>query len=625
VALSAKPGVEVREGYSLRLVRLFGSRGFKPTESLDLLGWTADEQGFRVLRSVPWPSVMVEERDVFSGELIRAFTATQRYAWAGFGLGANGALVVSTDGTVSLWNLDRGERVGELRADERAVARVAASADGRTVTVQSGAIVSVYALPARGLVVRVPGRDPLAVSPDGERLLAKAPSRNRLYVYRRDGVLAASLRPPGFAVVDAAVFSLDGRAVVATVRDGSVICWDVATRKQRWLVEGLHQGWAAVARSPVGEAYYTHGLDDRVCALSAAGAVRWQAPPAGGRPWRGYVGRYAPVPSPSGALVAVARMGRIRLLDAVTGRERSSVDGHEGAVTCVAISADGGVVASGGADGVVRVHEVGTGETAWTLEADGAVPNALEFLPDRAALRGCGSDGVLRRWDLTTGFEDDRRSFAPEELRGTRAAPEGSHTLVRTSGRVELWSDLRSERVAWSLATGIRPAGAACFCPVSGAVLVARCLSSDGTRWVVEAHDRESGRLVGESTAPRGPLAYLGATVDGAVSVVNSADAVVTEEWGERRERRLPGATNLSHVEVSRDGRWLVGREGALVRLWRLGDAPTRAATVRVADFDDVATDVAISADGTTLAIGTQRGCVLVYAIAEAPVRTGSR
>jgi eukaryotic-like serine/threonine-protein kinase len=73
------------------------------------------------------------------------------------------------------------------------------------------------------------------------------------------------------------------------------------------------------------------------------------------------------------------------------------LDGHNGPVNCVAFNEDGSRVASGGADGTVRIWHVDDGLELACLEGHAKPVHAVAFGPDGAIFSG-GEDGTLRRW-----------------------------------------------------------------------------------------------------------------------------------------------------------------------------------------------------------------------------------
>ncbi len=630
-----EPTIKVAEGCELRLMHVAGSAAFKSTADLTIIRWTPDGTGLRVLEHVD-PAVL-RVCDVGTG------------AWSEIVATLLGPLVeASPPGVAIVRNTARRSRGGyppvelhdldggliaTLPRGAIATGALTASASGRVVAVRVDNEVSVYTSAGRDSTLDVGGPGCVVMAADGSKFLWLAPTTKRLIVRPTAGGPSVVMPPTSGATINVASFGADGGCVVVGLSDGTVARWDPGARTLRWRLAAHTTGVVAVASSPDGGTFYSLGDDQRVCATSADGEARWSTtlrravtverartePPsrvvrsswAGRRTLDDRPGRI--VPSPDGATLAVDVRGRgLRVLDASTGRERSALAGHDRRVTCLAVSTDGCLVASGGADGDVRVYDAATGETAWVLEVDADEVTSVEFLPDRAALRTCGLDGTVRRWSLATGLEEARWSVeGTDAVFYTRGDQSGSRVLVRRGPRLELWSDQGADRVVWSqvLDDGFHEA----FSKDGHDVLT--CTKLGEMRLV--ALDAATGRLLGAARRLRDNLVALQDTDGGPVSVtLYLYQLVVTEEWAAGREQRFSIANrDVRHAVLSADGRWLAAATDQQVDVWSRAEPHGGFGRVVFGETGDRPTTVALSADGSLLAVGTELGCVLLLSL----------
>ncbi len=602
------PAIWATKENAIRLRCVAGSSGFLQTD-VSLLGWNAAGTRLRTLTETG-PSA-VWEGSVSAGDVSRLFELPASRRRVGFGAGPSRALIAFRDpSNVEWWDLDEGVRLGVLAAD-LIVESAAVSESLRLAVVSHQGRVSAFALPSGERLATVDGAVSAAASPDGSTFATLQPRDrdNRLRVWRADGSLLKEVLPRGAAApIVTLEYALDGRSVVGGLRDGALVCWDVETGEARWRREVHRDAVVALRRSPDGGTFFSFGHEGWLCATSAGGVARWQED-VGRAAVRWGAELFRLVPSPSGAAVALARPERVaRVFDASTGEERSRAAGHDGSVTCLAVSADGRLVASGGTDGAVRVHEATTGETAWTFEVDERAVTSVEFLPDRPVLRTGGRDGFVRWWSLTSGLELEAAVRRDDKLR-TRVSLDGSRTLVRYFGGLEVWSDEASERLTCSMDLG----GEACH--AEGFADASRVVVCRGGR--LHAYDAATGRSAGVVRYLRGSFVALQETYGGLVCVERDGDDVtVTEEWGGGRSTLLAGgARSVRHACVAADGRRVVVAGLAHVEAWSLATAPRRVGRVDVSVTGDPLTALALSRDGTTFAVGTGSGRVFAFAL----------
>ncbi len=251
----------------------------------------------------------------------------------------------------------------------------------------------------------------LLLSPDGQWVLSYAKAGNML-VERSvsDGTPRLAWDRHALGVQASAVMP-DGRTVSGS-EDGTVRVWDTLSGKQTLLIEQAAEGVWAVAASPEGQ---------RIAAGCKDGVIREFAVSDGRllRELSGHVGyvrsvQYmpgAPTSDSMPALVSCADDGTIRIwgrsgnepLRVLEG-DRDSTNGHRGGVLALGISEDGMLLLSGGRDGTMRLWDLQQGTQKAVFRGHRGWVEAVAFAGGvRQGLSATRREGIVRRWDLTTG------------------------------------------------------------------------------------------------------------------------------------------------------------------------------------------------------------------------------
>jgi WD40 repeat protein len=110
------------------------------------------------------------------------------------------------------------------------------------------------------------------------------------------------------------------------------------------------------------------------------------------------------IASPDGKLLITASDRTISVSDIQNQRDLIRMQGHKDRVTALAITPDGKVLASGGADRAINLWDLATGRLLQRFQAEVAVA-AVSFTQDGAHLNAILADKSKRRWEVATGKE----------------------------------------------------------------------------------------------------------------------------------------------------------------------------------------------------------------------------
>jgi WD40 repeat protein len=304
--------------------------------------------------------------------------------------------------------------------------------------------------------------------------------------------------------------------------------------------------------------------------------------------------------------------GYLYYWDVARNRERLRVEAHKDGVYGLALSAEGKVLASAGADGLVRVWDVARIKEVRRLEGHAKAVVAVAFAPDGKLLASGGYDRTVRLWDSAAGKE--LRTLKDHESTVTCVAffPDGktlaSGGVVPASmGNFQGGTQGNFIRL-WDAATGTQVAQL----PVSGERVA---VSADGRTLTAAAW------YLNFVPAKNQGLNFGAFSLDGG-SRLSVWDLV-------RGRERLKLEEYWTALALSADGQFLAsgwgsrlhgggivlsnGNRNEGIHLWELA---TGKEVLRFSVPEDEATVLALSPNGTRLAVGRKDGTVKIWDLA---------
>jgi len=403
------------------------------------------------------------------------------------------------DGNVRLWQVATWQEIGApMSSGLTPVEAVAFSPDGATVAAASSdGAVQLWDATTQHEVGTTMTAGPAAVralafSPGGKVLAAGGGDGDvRLWDAATQSQAGATMATR--APVAALSFNANGTTLATAESDGGTELWSSATYKQTGAALAA-QGSGRVstlAFGPGAGLLATGDATGTITLWNPAGFHQASAPVAADTPESAAAagGRSPAVLSARGNVLAVgSARGTVRLRNARTGRPIGQVASHH-AITGLALSPDGTLVAAIGSDGKARLWNVGTQHEVGTPPAIGlAAVRALAISPGGKTFATVGADGTAALWSVATGHRIGALMNAGAVGGGSAAAggqvaavafsPDGGRLATSAGGSMRLWDAATQQEIGTPMTAGPGGVYAVAFSP-DGSMLATA--GGDGT------------------------------------------------------------------------------------------------------------------------------------------------
>lgn len=307
-------------------------------------------------------------------------------------------------------------------------------------------------------------------------------------------------------------------------------------------------------------------------------------------------------------LITCCRDSDLTVFDCGDGARVGSLRGHAAIVTALAISSDGRHIASGAANGHIRVWNAEAFDCVRELIGHTGGVSTLQFRDDRSLASG-SQDGTVRIWEIG----GPTRLSTLADIRGMTAVayrPDGTQLAVASTrpAGVHLW-DPRTVRKVHSLAES--GGAVAQLAYSSDGSLLAAAVDEPGPVGGVRVWETTTGRLVlAVKDQPDGVIG-VAFNADGSRLLATSREGMITA-W-DLRSTRLVMAEPFGFRSGLAKTAAIFGMDGRRVACGRpeLLDGESGEVAVKL-DRQGLVSCLASSPDGRTLATGVAIGDVML-------------
>lgn len=239
---------------------------------------------------------------------------------------------------------------------------------------------------------------------------------------------------------------------------------------------------------------------------------------------------------------------------------------HHSSVHSLAVSRDGKLLASGGADQRLIIWNLESKQVKLTLNGHRGIIDAVIFTPDDNQVISSSWDHTIRIWELETGEESGRLEGHSGWIHCLAITPDGK-TLVSGGAdqKLKIW-DLMTKQLKNSLDAGLGVVTSLAISPDG------RVLAAGGANKVIKLFKIEQNQELFSLEGHQGNITSLAFTPGGQILISASADhSVKIWQWTHKQVRfTLEGHSDaVNSVFINSEGNLLVsGGSDRALNLW---------------------------------------------------------
>jgi eukaryotic-like serine/threonine-protein kinase len=368
----------------------------------------------------------------------------------------------SSDAVIKLWNPATGKERLTLRGGVGRIHSIAFTPDGNTLVAAQGKQIVIWDLVPRTSAatysatkgfrgVALSGDDKLLAAPlSGERKLRlqniSSGKERTLNLATGSGTTVAFAPKGGLLAVGMHGWEEKGLTLKTPLPTGECQLWNTSgDRKVATLKTKTQSAITALAFTPDGRWLLTGDKDGEVLLWDVTDPEK----PKEGVLLGKHVGAVSALAlSADGQALATGAFGSIKLWNVAERRERTALSGHERWVTGLAFLDDGKALASTGLDRSVRIWDLATGKERFALPIQPHFIHSLAVSKDGNTLALACHDRTIKLWDLPSRQlravllghtrEVNAVTFSHDGKLLLSASAPVSHWFV-TSGEIKVW------------------------------------------------------------------------------------------------------------------------------------------------------------------------------------------